>query len=136
MGSPFPLRLCHILTVGPWVGVCSLPWQMPGAKREGPDAFMVGKSTVLSPDIPPKAQVDLSVHHGWAGSSSDCVSPSWCNPSLSQSLSKRMFEADRVLSGGSSVVLPPLLGPIHFSPPLRNTGSWQLLAGLVLPEVQ
>lgn len=81
--------------------------------------------------------MDLGVHPGWAGSSSDCMSLSWYDPSPSQALSKRMFEAFRVKlpSGGRSVALPPLLGPIH-SLHWRNTGSWQLLAGLVLSEVQ
>lgn len=77
---------------------------MPGGKREGPNAFMEGESTVLSHDLSSKAQVDLSVHGRWAGSSSAFpqVGTRGAKPS------KRMLGAERVPSGGSSVVLPPL----------------------------
>lgn len=96
----FPLRLPHVPTAGPRVGVRGLPWRRPGGKREGPDAFMEGKALYSLRTCPPEAQVDLGAHRRWA-----LAHPVTTFPQVGtrEPSPKRMLEADRMPSGGSSV---------------------------------
>lgn len=126
----FPLRLPHVPTAGPWVGVCGLPWRMPGGKREGPDAFMEGKALYSLRTCPPR--------HRWIWVL--IVGGRWLILRLHF---PKLVPGSQALKGCWKLTGCPLVAAVcitssfrtcSFSPPTRGTGSWQLLAALVLPE--
>lgn len=122
----FPLRLPPIPTAGSWVGVRGLPWQMPGGKRESPDAFREGKAVYSLKTCPPRHRwISLLIIVGLAP-------PLTAFPQVGTG-----SQGSWKLTGCplvAAMCITSAFRTCSFSPPRRDTGSWQLLAVLVLPE--